>query len=655
MLLSFLHMQKIAYLPPLFCLSALLPLEAQETIVTLVPTIVTGERIEDEKGNVINNEDLTKRSATDLNDIFQKTPSVTVNGGRNQGQQIFVNGLESNLSNVVVDGAKQGNMYHHAGTVFVEPELLKRVGVDPGAGNALQGLGALNGALRFETKNAFDFLREDQNFTSLSKALYYSNGEGYRASQTFAYRLSDQWVFLLSGSKSDRNAYKDGNGNVVDLTDYSSENYLLKLSGRFGGGHSLDVSYESVFSDTLSFDRFNVTEDFLLMTGRPTGVLQPTELGRDSFTVNYGFLPDDNDLIDFKATLGFSTQEYARRATDEFSSLDSQSLKIQNTSYFNDRFSATYGIDYQRFENDVKTTYLDPTGTGISTAGNEKETAYGLFLQNDLQLNEYASLSFGARYDHYDFETVAGQEIDSSEFSPNAALTLEPTDELTFVASYAQAYRGVGIREAFLPGDRPAGIDGEKAETFQLTAQYEKDGFFAKGTYFDQTIDNYLYPIATGRGGPNGSFGDIKNTGYEFRVGYRQGGFSTSLALADNSPEVDGYAYTDDVGVVVAGRRWILDASYDFENTGVTVGANIEHRESVDEIPFGGWPAVAAKDSYTLVNAFLNWEVEQVEGLTLSLNIDNLLDTNYQDHTIYTASGFASPGREVRIGGSFQF
>jgi hemoglobin/transferrin/lactoferrin receptor protein len=266
-----------------------------------------------------------------------------------------------------------------------------------------------------------------------------------------------------------------------------------------------------------------------------------------------------------------------------------------------------------------------------------------------------ASLSFGARYDHYDFETITGRDIASSKFSPNLALTLEPTDELTFVASYSQAYRGVGIREAFLPGDRAAAADGEEAETFKFTAKYERDGFFVSGTYFDQSIDNYLYPIASGRGGPNGSFGDIESDGYEFRVGFRRGGFSTSLAVADNSPDVRGYDYIDDLGVVVAGRRWILDSSYAFEESGITVGANIEHREEVDEVPLGRFPSVAGKNSYTLVNAFISWEVSQVEGLTISVNADNLFDKQYQDHTIYTASGFASPGREVRLGASYQF
>jgi len=649
-------MKKTQSLSTLFCLTALLPTLAQETIVTLAPTTVTAERLGEEEGEEtqgsITNEDLTKRSATDLNDIFQKTPSITVSGGRNQAQQIHINGLESNLSNVTIDGAKQGNIYHHAGTVFVEPELLKQVGIDAGAGNALQGLGALNGTLRFETKNAFDLLPEDQTFASLTKGLYYSNGEGYRASQSLAFRLSDNWAFLLSGSKSDRDAYKDGNGDVVELTDYTSENYLLKFSGQFETGHSLDFAYESVLTDTVAFDRFNITEDFLNSTGRPPGLLQRNELGRESFTFNYGFTSDTNDYVDLKATASVSQQEYRRLTSGENSELESVGFSIRNTSRFAENFKSTYGFDYQQFDNNAFNVGISPNRV------NESETAYGFFLQNDWQLHEMASLSFGARYDTYDFDSIAGNNFKSSEFSPNVMLTVNPIDDLTLTASYAKAFRGVGIREGFLPGDRPAELDGEgeESETFKLTARYERDGLFVSGSCFDQSIDNYLYPIATGRGGPNGSFGDITNHGYEFRVGYQKNGFATSLAVSDSSPNVSGYAYTDDLGIVVAGRRWILDTSYNHEDSGVTLGANIEHRESVDEVALAGpFPAVSGKDSYTLVNAYLNWEVNQIEDLTISLNVDNLFDEQYQDHTIYTASGFASPGREVRLGASYKF
>lgn len=622
-------------------LSALSQLAAQQTLPTVV---VSDSAIESKSHDQVTEEDIENAQASDLNDLFQKTPSVTVNGGRAQAQQIFINGMESTLSNVTIDGASQGNLFHHSGSVFVEPELLKRVDVFAGAGNALQGLGALNGSLRFETKNAFDFLPENQQFASLSKGIYYSNGEGYRLSQSFAARIGNHWALLVAGGYTDRDEYEDGNGDTVDLTDYTSENYLLKLSGRFDGGHSLDFGYEHVLSETVAFDRLNISEDFLNMTGRPPGILQRNELTRDTFSLKYGYLPEANDFIDFSTNLAFSTQEFSRLTSGDQVELETFDLGIRNTSTFNARFNATYGFDFRSIDSKV------------ANQGSEDETALGFYLQTDWRPHELVGLSLGGRYDQYDFDDLDGNNFDSSEFSPNAALTLYPTDAFSLTAGYAEAYRGVGIREAFLPGARPLGIDGEDAETFKLSANYECNGFFFSGSYFDQSIDNYLYPIASGRGGPNGSFGDIKNEGYELRVGYRKGGFSTSLAVTDSDPEVDGYDYPDDIGMVVAGRRWIADVSYSHAGSGVTVGANIEHREEVDEVPLAGpFPAVAAKGSYTLVNAFLRWDVQQVEGLTLSLNVDNLFDEYYQDHTIYTGSGLASPGREVRLGASYNF
>ncbi|WP_411847226.1 TonB-dependent receptor [Roseibacillus persicicus] len=615
----------------------------------LDPTVVTADAIVplDEESEpappvTVSAEDLENTVASDLNDIFQKTPAVTVNGGRAQAQQIFVNGLESNLSNVSVDGATQGNLFHHTGNVFVEPELLKQVSVSPGAGNALQGLGALNGSVAFETKNAFDFLGEGKNFGGLSKGIYYSNGEGYKASQTLAARLGQDWGVLISGGYVDRDAYEDGNGDTVDLTDYTSQNALFKLSGRFDGGHSVDFGYEYIESETNAYDRLNISEDFLTGSGRPLGLLQRNELGRGTFTLNYGYRPETNDLVDLSVNTYYTTQSYSRETSGEEAEIDSFGFTVKNTSRWLNAHTTTYGVDFRRTESDVVSNR-----SGVTT---EEELAYGFFVQNDWAVNELLTLSMGARYDSYDFEDVVGTSLDSSQFSPNASLALTPLEGLTLTAGYAQAYRGVGIREAFVPAARPADLDGEEAENYDFTIEYARNGFSASGTYFKQSIDNYLYPV-----GGSTSYGDIENEGYELAIGYRNGGFSTSLSVTDNSPEVKGYDYPDDIGMVVAGRRWMAEASYAHAGTGLTFGGNIEYREKVDEEAFGAFPAIAGKDSYTVVNAFLRWEVPQLEGLSLTANVDNLFGEQYQDHTIYTASGLASPGREFRLGGTYQF
>ncbi|MGJ8656386.1 MAG: TonB-dependent receptor domain-containing protein [Akkermansiaceae bacterium] len=597
---------------------------------------------ESKADNVVTPDALKRLAPSTLNGIFKLSPEVTVNGGRPQAQQIFVNGLESSLSNVTIDGASQGSVYHHTASIFIEPELLKQVEVFAGAGNALQGLGALNGALSFETKNAFDLLDGGQRFKGITKGSYFGNGDGYKASQTFALGLTDEWGILLSGGYTDRDTYEDGDGNEVELTDYASKNTLFKLSGRLDNGHSLDFGYEYNTSNTFAYDRLNVTGGYLIDLGRDPGILQRNNLSRETFTFRHGFAPSNNDYINLQTDLYLNNQELERETTGDYTKLRTLGFTVKNTSILADQFNSTYGIDYKYSKNDVVNPY--------SGATNEEETAYGFFIQNDWDFYDRMTLTFGGRYDNYDYDDIAGTNIESSRFSPNATLIYQPTDELEFTAGYAEAYRGVGIREAFIPAEKPADLDGEIAKTYKATARYTKENFYTSASYFNQNIDNFIYPL-----GGDVSYGDVENKGYEIKVGYQKDKLSTSLSVTDNSPEVKGYEYLDDTGMVIAGRRWIAEASYEVIDSTLTVGGNVEYREKVDEVALGRFPAVAEKDSYVLVNAFVNWDVQQVEGLSLSLNVDNLFDKQYQEHTIYTASGMASPGRQFSIGATYEF
>ncbi|MBK1855149.1 TonB-dependent receptor [Verrucomicrobiaceae bacterium 5K15] len=621
---------------------------AEEPDARLDPTVVKAEEEQSLVGKPdtsVTAKDLELIKPADLDDIFQKSPGVTVNGGRAQAQQIFVNGWESTSLNVTIDGAGQGNIYHHAGSVVVEPELLKSVDVFAGAGSALNGFGALGGAIQFETKNAYDLLDEGQDFGGMSKAVYYSNGEGFKLSQSFYGRLGSNWAYLLSAGYTDRDDYKDGNGDTVDLTAYESESVLLKFSGRFDGGHSLDIGLERVFSDTLSYDRLNVSEDFLTGSGRPTGLLQNVEVLREALTFKYGYNPENQDLIDLQARASFSRQEFNRTEENYYAHLETLDLDLRNTSQFGS-FKTTYGVQYRHVESDINVPYLILPPYD-SVKGGEEEDVVGFYIQNEWQLSEQFVLSFGGRYDYYDFTDVEGQNYDSGKFSPNAALTWQATDCLSFTGGYAEAYRGAGIRESFLTAPYPEGVEGEEAETVKLSFNYSADRFFATGSIYKQKIDNYLSPIPA-----YDDVDDLEVEGYDLTVGYREGGFQASVGVAHAEPDVKNSPWLDNYGMVVAGRRWIGEVSYAHEESGLTFGWNVEYRQAVDE---EATPYVAKKDSYMVHNAFVSWDVQSIEGLSLSLNIDNVFDEDYQAHTIFIPSGLASPGREIRVGATYEF
>lgn len=662
-------MNRKTILTTLFLGVGSLPLAAQESNqASLDPTIVQGETapaltpvmdLDPAAIDTITSAEIQRANASDLAQTFRTTPSVTVNGGRNQGQQIFVNNLESTLLNVTIDGASQGNLFHHQSSVLIEPELIQRVDVVAGAGSALLGPGALGGAIQFETKSAFDLLdrrtvqiqdgkqvlEETQldRFGAMFKGVGYVNGDGGKGSATIYGLLDDNWGYLLSGSYTERDSYEDGHGNLVENTDYTRESALIKLSGRFDNGQSLDLSFEHFEDETLAYDRVNIDPAWLIQSGRPTGLLQRLTSSRQTASLSYDFDPAHNDLVGVETNFFYTTQELERAISGESAEVETYGLDLRNTSIFGG-FESTYGLDYQAREG--KSTYA-----WRESGGNEEEDVFGLYLQNDVELGKYFETNFGVRFDYYEFSDISGQDFDSDHFSPNGSLTFKPIEDLSITGGYAAAYRGVGIREAFLPGVYAPGTDGEDAETIKGTVAYDNGSFFASGSVFTQSIEGYLYPA-----GAAGSFGDIESDGYEFKVGYRHNGFHASISMLYAEPEVDGYLYPDDFGMVRAGRHWVGDIGYTFDEVGLTVGWTLEYREDVDEISLPGpFPAVSAKDSYFLNHLYVAWQVPNIDGLTLTANFDNLFDEFYQDHTIYTGSGLASPGREVRLGVSWKF
>jgi len=652
-------------LVPLCLAAAVVGVQAQDS-ETLDPTVVYGGETPDASSlfelEPITALDIEEVNATNLEEIFRLTPAVTVNGGRNQAQQIFVNNIESPLLNVTVDGASQANLFHHQSQVMVDPELLQVVEVVAGAGSALDGPGALGGAIRFETKDAFDLLQtrpvyiesgkeviteeEYVPFGATLKSDWFSNGEGYRTGATAYGLLSDNVGCLLSGSYTDRDSYIDGNGNEVENTDYTRKSGLVKLSGRFDNGHSFDLSYENFLDETLAFDRVNIDPLFLFGLGRTPGPLQKLSINRQSVNLSYDINPWESDFWDLETTTYYNHQEFERSISGEAVEVGTVGFDIRNTSRAGEWLEATYGVDYKSI--DSKSSYLFATpGAG------EDERVLGLYLQPTVYVGDIAELTFGARFDDYDYNDVNGQNFASNALSPNATLTVKPLEHLALSAGYAESYRGVGIREAFLPFSVPAGLDGEEADTLKAGLTYDNQTFFLSGSVFDQSIDNYIFPVSR-----LGSFGDIENQGYEVSTGIRQGGLTFSLGMAYAEPETVGYEYPDDLGMVVTGRQWVADLSYNFEQLGLKVGWTAEIREEVDEVPLpGGGPfaAVAGKDDYVLHNIYADWMVPNVDGLSLHLNVDNLFDEFYQDHTIFNPSGLASPGREFRVGVRYEF
>ncbi len=116
-------------------------------------------------------QDIEQFQANDLADVFRESPSVSVGGSVGVAQKIYVRGLEDAYLNVTVDGAQQtSTLFHHIGRVTLDPDLLKQIDVQAGAGEATSGPGAIGGSIRFKTKDAQDLLADGEQFGGKVKA-----------------------------------------------------------------------------------------------------------------------------------------------------------------------------------------------------------------------------------------------------------------------------------------------------------------------------------------------------------------------------------------------------------------------------------------------------------------------------------------------------
>ena len=107
---------------------------AQSEAESLKPIEVTADRTSDSDA-VVTEERIEQYQASDLEDVLAGQPEVAVGGSVGIAQKVYVRGIEDPLLNVTIDGATQaGALFHHTGRLAVEPELLKRVEVEAGAG-----------------------------------------------------------------------------------------------------------------------------------------------------------------------------------------------------------------------------------------------------------------------------------------------------------------------------------------------------------------------------------------------------------------------------------------------------------------------------------------------------------------------------------------
>lgn len=613
---------------------------------------------------LVTTEDLEKYQANDLADVFRLVPSVSVGGSLGIAQKVYIRGMEDTLLNVTVDGAPQtSTLFHHIGRLSIDPELLKEVEVQAGAGEATSGAGAIGGAIRFKTKNINDVLEEDVNFGGRVKASYFTN-EGYKASAGLYGRFNEDWGVIASYVYTDRENMEDGNGDEISGTDPEQSLGFIKLSGNISDNQNISLSYESRDEEGDFVQRPNWPES----SWNP---LYPITVERDTFVLNHGYFA--NNLLNLETSIYTTQASIEQNVYDRWGiykgEVSSTGFDIRNTSALGNH-SLTYGVEYR--DDEVK------AGAPSDAGAKEEGSVFGVYLQDHWQITDALLLSFGVRYDEYKLEQVTyDNEVDSDGVSPNVGMQYMFNENWKLNVGYAQAMRGKEIGDSFTIEAGYVTVDpelkAEEVDNKEIGLTYHDDHWNIVASVYQSDIDNVILD-QLGQGTYYENVGTLETDGFELKVGYWIGDFQVVANYSNSDAElngnkVEGYEY---IGLAnVRGDTWGINVNYLFSDT-IEMGWNLEYVQDLNNIEVFhrmvdiGWATETTeidKEGYQVHDVYVQWEPN--ESFLVNLTVTNLLDEYYIDHSSVAdynnvpgwegVSGIAEAGRDIRVSLTYNF
>ncbi|MCG7496154.1 TonB-dependent siderophore receptor [Vibrio sp. Of7-15] len=664
--------QLLRYTPLSFSIAAALsaPLVYAEEDITYLDEVVVWAAKVSSSSEYLGDEDISIKQVDHLSDLLRDIPGVDVGGTHSVNQRINIRGLNETDLDIRLDGASQhANMFHHIGNLTLNSDIIKSADIQVGANSVVHG--GIGGSVQFETKNARDLLRPDEEFGARLHAGYGSN-DYTQGSVTLYGQLSQDIDAMIYGYTVDRGNFKDGKGVETFGADGEVQNVLIKLGWQPTDQDRLQFSYD-MYRDEGDY---NPRPD--MSGGANDGLSQdtliPTNYDRDTFTLSYDM--DRGDALSLKAVAYRNDMNLMRDESNLTIRWPTDRLHKNNANNINTGATVTaqsfitlgnldnqftYGVDYNR--QDSKSTY------GPQPQMHEKATSSAAFIEDKIQLTDAISVTPGVRFDDFQRKAVTSDKS-FNDVTWALAADYQATDELTFFISAKELFKAPELLETFIKYQNVAhlseNITHESGLNTQAGFRFQRNSgehsFATNLTVFKTEIDDYIRTEYNSASKQYDIYndGDVEIKGFEASVFYGYDAFSSKLSYSksDNesiihgTPILDSNGRSSDIGDAIG-----LTLDYSFYELDLYVGLTSQFVLEEDNVLTNA----PVKESYSVHNLFAQWAPHQVDGLMLTFGVDNLLNEHYASHASRSgeARGFDStdfePGRNVKVSASYQF
>ncbi|MCI4665685.1 MAG: TonB-dependent receptor [Neomegalonema sp.] len=632
---------------------------------------------------VIDTEDLERKQPDTIGDAIDDIPGVKrIGSQRPLGESFNIRGIGGVASAdeprivVTVDGAPKFYEQYRLGSFFSDPDLYKSVEVLRGpASSTLYGSGAIGGVISLKTKDPSDFLTEEKDWALRQKLGFSAVGgkTGFLSSTYAAVRLSKKAEFLVSASIRKTSEYKDGDGNLIEGSDTSTQSGLAKGVFKLGdaGEHELKLAY--------SWFRTSLNDEPYSQTGLGGGVFLgfgtvDRKVYDRTATATYHFKPKSAPIVDL-TILGSYTisrndqSDVAPSLVFAFGeewtiTYETYQLKVENTATVSGDGWESFLTLGSQFAHQIRSSeaflFGSPYAIGSHPAG--KQTTIGLYAQNEFVYGGWLTVIPGARVDL--IGTKADDSVSSSVtirshdftlFSPKLAFHAKVSDAFAVFGSVARTERAPVIDELYDTDNFSTATIGDPKKEIATNIElglafsfndvlWDEDKLKLKATAFRTRIDDLIY--RTGDGLPYGNAERALYRGFELEAGYDAGFAFGSAAYTMIRGKLSTGAYIDTIPAdelkLTIGGRW-RPWSLEFGWTGTFAAGQDRVSDPTSTVPGGGAPT----DGYVVHGLFVGWKPDSgaLAGTEFRFTAENITDRAYREHL----SGDAAPGRTLRL------
>lgn len=509
----------------------------------------------DPRVSQITSEQLEQAQASTIPELVKKTPGVSMLGGvRTEGQSIAIRGFSRQTDvRILLDGAPKNFEKYDQGTIFVEPELLKRIEIEKGATTVRYGNGGFGGTIKLESKDAADMLRDGENWGIWGKTAYQTANKQFLETGAIYGRsnlgtaIDFDGIASLTWRKGDN--MRIGGGDVYNYSNSELASFSGKLSGEYGG-HAVKASIlygESANWGPLAAIRgqFEPSNN-ALVPGTPAykaaiqRLLAWRELKDFTSVVEHTY-DGDSDLVNTRIMASYSsTDMHAERfpgvngtaslgGTENDAKYSDFHIEAENTSNFelgSIEHSLNYGVQYNHHVRDV--TMFDKANQKraqynygyyapwIMPAGKQDVTS--VFIRDRIGITDKLIITPGIRYDYVRSEGVpnaaprynnpaAGHDYSATShhgLTPALSASYQLTPATRLFADWAYAMRAPNIDEIYSTQSIQTKASGtsrslkvERNNTINIGADTTLNSLFTdgdmlmmRGSFFNNHISN---------------------------------------------------------------------------------------------------------------------------------------------------------------------